>query len=405
MQRSWVMAFIVGSGLLAQTPPPEPPPAPPAPVEEAKPQESKPQEPKADEPAVKPEAQAPAPETKPPAPEVKAPAAEAKPFDQWRPSQRRYAFALDRAALAGHELGYYRSHPRAVEVRDALETLVKAKAELPEKAKDGLAPVETYLGKLYANHGLYDADGKKILMEGNWKGLQSVLRAAVKATARTEAAAGVKGLEARLARVRGLLFDAKVDAAAPTWAEPEVPAKGKKARKAKGPKAPDGFREQKDVFAYWVKQAMHYVDDTPQEVEIKGEKKKRLLPDPVQIKALSGLVTWADREELEVLRDPGMGWLDLRRLGTLPGADQGRLGHGLLAEAGDIAAAKAPEGAPAALPLLPVLQPVMGESKFSKGDEKRAILSEVKLLPPAASLAEQMAAFEKLGRSRDIDVK
>jgi hypothetical protein len=140
-------------------------------------------------------------------------------------------------------------------------------------------------------------------------------------------------------------------------------------------------------------------------VEIKGEKKQRLLPDPVQTKALAGLVTWTDRDDLEVLRDPGMGWLDLRRLGSLPGVDQGQVGLGLLAETGNIEASKGPEGAPGVLPLLPVLQPVMGESKFSKGDEKRAILADVKLLPPAATLAEQMAAFEKLGRTREIDVK
>jgi hypothetical protein len=47
----------------------------------------------------------------------------------------------------------------------------------------------------------------------------------------------------------------------------------------------------------------------------------------------------------------------------------------------------------------------MGESKFSKGDEKRAILADVKLLPPVATLAEQMAAFEKLGRSRAFEAK
>lgn len=401
MQRSWVMALIVGSGLLAQTPPPEPPPAPAptAPAPEAKPQEPKPETPKAPEPAeAKPAAQ----EAAPAAPVAKA-APEAKPFDQWRPTQRKYAYDLDRAALAAHELGYYRSHPKAIEIRDALEALVGVKDALPDKAKEGLAPVEAYLAAFYANHGPYDAEGKKVLMEGNWKGLRTLALAATKAGARTGDAA-TKGLEGRLARVRGLLFDPKVDAAAPTWAEPEA-AKGKKARKAKAPKAPEGFREQKAILAWWVKQAMHYVDDTPQDVEIKGEKKKRLLPDPVQTKALGDLVAWLDREDLDVLRDPGMGWLDLRRLATGAGADQGRAGFGLLDHAGDIVAAKAPEGALAALPLLPVLQPVMGESKFSKGDEKRAILADVKLLPPAATLAEQMAAFEKLGRSRAFEAK
>lgn len=394
MQRSWVMALIVGSGLLAQTPPPEPPPAPAptAPAPETKPQDAKPETAPAAAQEVKPAA----------APEAK-PVAEAKPFDQWRPTQRKYAYELDRAALAAHELGYYRSHPKAIEVRDALEVLVGTREALADKAKEGLVPVEAYLAAFYANHGPYDAEGKKVLMGGNWKGLQALARAATKAGTRTGEAA-TKGLEGRLARLRGLLFDPKVDAAAPTWAEPEA-AKGKKARKAKAPKAPEGFHEQKAVLAAWVKQAMHFVDNTPQEVEVKGEKKKRLLPDPVQTKALAGLVTWLDRDDVEVLRDPGMGWLDLRRLATVAGIDQGRLGFGLLEHAGDIAAGKAPEGSAGALSLWPVLQPVMGESKFSKGDEKRAVLADVKLAPPAATLAEQMAVFAKLGRSQAFEAK
>jgi len=55
--------------------------------------------------------------------------------------------------------------------------------------------------------------------------------------------------------------------------------------------------------------------------------------------------------------------------------------------------------------LLPTLEPVVGEAKFAKGEEKRAVLAEVKQGPAPASLADQMAAFEKQGRSREIEVK
>jgi hypothetical protein len=48
---------------------------------------------------------------------------------------------------------------------------------------------------------------------------------------------------------------------------------------------------------------------------------------------------------------------------------------------------------------------VLGDSKFVKGEEKRSVLVEVKQGAPAATLAEQMAAFERLGRSREIDAK
>jgi hypothetical protein len=377
MQRSWVMALIVASGLLAQTPPPEPPPAPvQTPVPEAKPAD------------VKPEAPAELKMEEPIPVEAKTP--DTKPFDLLRPSQRKLAYTLNRAALSAHELGTYRSHPKAVEVRDALETLVTAKADIPEKAQTAFPAIEAYLNKLRINHGLYDAEGKKILLDGTWKDLRIAARAAAKT--------GPKGLEPRLLKLKGLLFDAKVDATAPSWAAPEVPAKGKKAKAIKGPKAPEGFANQKAITALWVKRSQAWIENTPQEVEVKGEKKTRRLPDPVQTKALNDLLAWLEKDDLDLLRDPAFGWLDLRRLGAAPGA-------GLLAKATDIAASKEPEGAAGELSLLPSFEPVLGDSKFSKGEEKRTVLTEVKLGAPTTNLADQSAAFEKLARSRDYEVK
>jgi len=377
MQRHWVMAIIMASGLLAQAPPPMPPPAPvQVPAPEVKPAEVKPEVPAAP-------VQTPAPEVKPQAPE-------AKPFDQLRPTQRKLAYTLRRAALSAHELGYYRSHPKVLEVREALDALLQARLEIPEKAQTALPRVEAYLTMVRANHGLYDADGKKLLLEGTWKELQAAARAAAKT--------GPKGLEARLARLKGLLFDAKVDAMAPSWAEPEAPAKGKKTKAAKGPKSPDGFSEQKAVTALWVRRAKDWVENTPQEVEIKGEKKTRRKADPVQTKALDDLLAWLAKDDLDLLRDPAFSWLDLRRLGAVPGA-------ALLAKAGDISASKAPEGAAGELALLPTFEPSVGDAKFMKGEEKRTVLTEVKQGAPAANLAAQFASFEKQGRSREIDVK
>ena len=377
MRRHWVMAIIVASGLLAQAPPPVPPPAPAqAPAPEAKPGE------------VKPEATVAPVQT--PAPEVKPQSSEAKPFDQLRPSQRKLAYTLRRAALSAHELGYYRSHPKVLEVREALDALLQARLEIPEKAQTALPKVEAYLTRVRANHGLYDADGKKLLLEGTWKELQAAARAAAKT--------GPKGLEARLARLKGLLFDAKVDAIAPSWAEPEAPAKGKKTKAAKGPKSPEGFSEQKAITALWVRRAKDWVENTPQEIEIKGEKKTRRKADPVQIKALDDLLGWLGKDDLDLLRDPAFGWLDLRRLGAVPGA-------ALLAKAGDISASKAPEGAIGELALLPTFEPSVGDAKFTKGEEKRTVLTEVKQGAPAATLAAQYVSFEKQGRSREIDVK
>lgn len=353
--------------------------------------------------APKPEPK-PAPEPQPaaqvapaaaPAPAVETPAPANAPFDQWRPSQRKLAFMLNRAALAGHELGYFQSHPKSADVRSALEALLAVKADLPEKAATGIPAAEAYLAKVYAAHGLYAADGQKLLMEGSFKDLQKAAQAAGK----LKGGKAVKGLESKLAKLKGLMFDAKVDATAPSWAEPEAPKKGKK--KAKGPKAPEGFAAQKQVAIFWLKRAVPYLPNTRQELEVKGEKKSRLAADPVQVKAVNDLVAFLEQDDLAILRSPALAHFDLRRMG----AEAGRTGQGLLEAAAKVATGTAPEGPVGELKLLPRLTPVMGESKFSKGDEKRAVLGEVKLEAPAASLAEQMVELAKLGRSKDLEAK
>ena len=373
MKRNWVLAILVASGLSAQTPNPEPPTPPvqaPAQV-----------------PLPEPEP-APAPETKP---QESAPAvadSKASSFEQLRPSQRKLAYALYRSALCAHELGFYRSHPRSIEVREALQAFLKVKAELPEKAKASVPAVEAYLHSLQANHGPYTADGKKVLLEGSWRDLLAGARAASRL--------GVKGLEPRFQKIKGLLFDPKVDAVAPTWEAP-APGKGKKAKAAKL-RVPAGFVEQKAILALWLKRSEAWVENTTQEVEVKGVKTTRRLPDPAKTKSLADLVAWLDKEDLDLLRDPGFDWLDLRRLGVEPGT-------GLLAHADQIAASKGPEGPAGQLELLPAWEPVMADSKFGKGEEKRKVLAEVKQGPPAANLGDQMATFEKLARSREIEVK
>ena len=367
MKRTWITLALAAGLLTAQeTPKPEPSPTP-APV-----------------PAPAPAAQAPA----------EAPAPATAPFDQLRPSQRKLAYMLYRAALAGHELGYFQSHPKAPEVRSALEALVAVKADLPEKAAGALPAAEAYLGKLYAAHGLYAADGSKLLMEGSFKDLQKAAQAA----GRLKGAKAVKGLESRIAKLKGLLFDPKVEATAPGWAEPEAPKKGKK--KVKGPKAPEGFGAQKQVVAFWLKRAVPYLPNTRQEVEVKGEKKSRLAADPAQVKAVNDLVAFLEQDDLTLLRSPALAHFDLRRLSAEPG----RTGLGLLEAAPKVAAGAGPEGTPGELKLLAPLVPVMGESKFSK-DEKRAVLGEVKAEAPAPSLAAQMVAFAAQGRSKELEVK
>jgi hypothetical protein len=380
MQRSWVMAFIVASGLMAQDPTPAPPQVPPAPQAPEVKQDPKPE-------MVKEEAK--------PAMEMVKPS-----FDQLRPTQRKMAYGLYRAAIAAHELGYVRNHPKALELKETLESLLKVKSELPEKAQTAIPAVENYLSKFYANQGPY-AGGTKTLMEGSFKDLMRAAQAARKA--------GAPGMERQLAKFKGLLFDAKADASAPSWEATPEPT-GKKKRRVKANEAPYAFIQQRMVVTYWLKKASLYIENVRAEMDVKGEKKMRSVPNPVSTKAVNDLITWLDREdELAVLRDPAMAAFDLRRMGDFSGIekDPNALGNAMLALANSIASSKAPEGAASVLPLIPRLEPVLGESKFDKGGEdgKRATLSEVKLAAPAVSVNEQMLAFGQLGRSREWMIK
>ncbi len=348
------------------------------------------------------EAPAPAP-TPAPTPQ-EAPKAQAEPvkvaeefkiFEQLRPTQRKFHYLLWRAALAGHELGYYQSHPKAHDVKATLEELLSVKAQIPEKSAAAIPAVEAYLTKIYAAHGLYEG-GAKFKLDTTWKDLQKAAAAASKA--------GVKGLEGRLAKLKGLMLDAKVDATAPSWAEPEAP-KSKKAKKPKAPKAPEGFGAQKAIMASWLKKATGYVENVRAEVDVKGEKKMRSVANPEIAKPINDLITALEGEDLALLQNAGLAQLDLRRYQGVQGFEQGRLGQGLLAAAPKLAAGTAPEGAAGEWKLFPALEPVMGESKFSKDDTKRATLGDAKLGAASADLNAQMLLVAKLGRSRELEVK
>lgn len=309
-----------------------------------------------------------------------------KGLDQLRPTQRKFQYFLWRAAVAGHELAYFQSHPKAPEVKAALEALVAGKAGLDAKKGAALPAVEAYLAKVYEAHGLY-AEGAKFKLESSWKDLAAAARTV-----------GGKALEARFARLKGLLLDPKVDAVAPSWAEPEAP-KGKKGRKPKAPAAPEGFRAQKGMVIAWLKKALPYVENVRAEVEVNGEKKQRSVANPELAKPLAELIAALDGEDLALLRNPGLAHFDLRRLVSPEDAASGRLGQGLLAAAPKIASAAAPEGPTGPWRLMPVLETVPADSKFAKG-EKRIVLGDVRLAAAPADMAAQMAAVAAIG-SRD----
>lgn len=306
-----------------------------------------------------------------------------KGFDQLRPTQRKFQYFLWRAALAGHELAYFQNHPKAPEVKAALEALRAGRAGLDEKKGAALPAVEAYLAKVHDAHGLY-AEGAKLRLEASWKDLASTARAV-----------GGKALEARFARLKGLLLDPKVDAVAPSWVEPEAP-KGKGAKKVKAPTAPEGFRAQKGLVIGWLKKALPYVENVRAEVDVKGEKKPRTVSNPDIVKPLADLIAALEGEDLALLRNPGLAHFDLRRLVSTEEAASGRLGQGLLAAAPKIAAGTAPAGPAGPWRLMPVLEAVPSDSKFAKG-EKRIVLGDVRLGAAAADMAAQMAAVAAMG--------
>ena len=319
MQRAWIMAALVaGTTLFAQTPPPAPVPA--------------------------------QPETAPAAIEklgvdgrdlwlvpVGAPG-----FDKLKPTQRKLAYYLYRAALAGDEIAYLQNHPKALDIKNLLEGVWTKKDDLDEATRAGLGD---YLKLVWANHGNYSHTHATKFLPASLTFDQ--LKKAIQVAAKKGAKFSVKGGPlAELARLKPYIFDPKVDpievnqvpgqdpiatssnglydkgltlkdiealpAATQQQLNVRFARKGKKAV-AQVFKVGGVYGAQLDTVVYWLQKALPYVENDLVKVTLPdGTTKTRFEANPDQKAALEDLIAFFKTGDEATFKQHSVAWLKTR---------------------------------------------------------------------------------------------
>lgn len=134
---------------------------------------------------------------------------EADGFEELDLRQKRLAYYLYRAALAGNDILYFQNHRFAFEIKELLETVLLHSRGLPAETREA---VHDYLKYIWINHGQYDAlDGTKVRPNALD---EATLKAAVAELAnrgvRFVVAPG-ETLAEKLERLRPAMFDPEVE--------------------------------------------------------------------------------------------------------------------------------------------------------------------------------------------------
>ncbi|HJU83091.1 MAG TPA: hypothetical protein VJ600_02670, partial [Holophagaceae bacterium] len=315
MKRSVLMALVAGSSLFAQAPAPAPAPAPAAPKigelerlgENGR--------------------------------EMMILGVDAPGFDKLRPSQRKLAYFLYRAAIAGDEISYLQNHRYDLEIKNLLETLYAKKDLLDAETQVGL---DEYLKLVWANHGHYRfwEHNKFVPRLLTFDQLRKAAHTVQKKGAKFE----LKGesLDKKLARLKPHIFDPAVEPvlvndlpgqdpiatsasglydrgltlkdiqALPKEAQEQLNVRfAKKGRKAVAQVAKVGgaYGEQLANVAYWLEKALPYVEDVRAEVEKDGQKKVRFVPNPDQKEALEQLIDFLKTGDEATFKKHCVAWL------------------------------------------------------------------------------------------------
>ncbi|MBS1766926.1 MAG: hypothetical protein JST05_05930 [Acidobacteria bacterium] len=314
MQRAWIMAALAaGTTLFAQTPAPAP--APSAPV---------------------------APSIEKLGKDGRAMwlvPVDAPGFDQLKPTQRKLAYYLYRAALAGDDIGYLQNHPKALDIKHLLEGVWSKKDALDEATRDGLGE---YLKLVWANHGNYSHTHATKFVPANltYEQLKKAVQIATKKGAKFQVKGG--GLAA-LAHLKPYIFDPKVDpiqvnqvpgqdpiatsanglydkgltlasiqalpAATQAQLNVRFAKRGKKAV-AQPFKVGSVYGEQLASVVYWLEKAQPYVENELTQVTMPdGTVKTRFEANPDQKEALQDLIDFLKSGDEATFKKHSIAWL------------------------------------------------------------------------------------------------
>ncbi|HTL97467.1 MAG TPA: hypothetical protein VL181_01560, partial [Holophagaceae bacterium] len=310
MQRAWIMAALVaGAPLFAQTPAPAAPAS--APGIEKLGTDGR---------------------------EMWLVPVEAPGFDKLKATQRKFAYYLYRAALAGDEIGYLQNHPKALDIKHLLEGVWSKQDALDASTRAGLGE---YLKLVWANHGNYSHTHatKFVPASLTYEQLKKAVQTAVKQHAKFQ----MKGSPmAALAHLKPYIFDPKVDpiqvnqipgqdpvatsanglydkgltlkdiealpAADQQQLNVRFAKKGKKAV-AQPFKVGGVYGEQLDTVVYWLQKALPYVEDQMAKVTMPdGSTKTRFEANPDQKEALEDLIDFFKTGDEATFKKHSIAW-------------------------------------------------------------------------------------------------
>ncbi|HET6329746.1 MAG TPA: hypothetical protein VFF76_03070 [Holophagaceae bacterium] len=316
MQRAWIVAALAaGTTLFAQTPPPAPAPADAAPsIEKLGPQGR----------------------------EMWLVPVEAPGFDKLKPTQRKFAYYLYRAALAGDEIAYLQNHPKALDIKNLMEGVWSKKDALDESTRGA---VGDYLKLVWANHGNYShTHATKFVPAGlTYDQLKKAVQAATKKGAKFPFKGGAI---AELAKLKPFIFDAAVDPIQVNQVPGQDPIatsanglydKGltakdietlpqaqreqlnvrfaKKGRKAAAQvfKVGGVYGPQLDTVVYWLEKALPYVENQVGKTTLPdGTTKTRFEANPDQKEALEDLIAFFKTGDEATFKKHSIAWLKTR---------------------------------------------------------------------------------------------
>lgn len=266
-------------------------------------------------------------------------------FDKLKPSQKKYAYFLYRAAIAGHDIFYQQTHRTALEIRNLLEAIYEKREGLDPAAAAGL---EEYLKLVWVHHGQYDHWNHTKFTPRllTFEQLKAAAQHAKKKGASFDLAKG-ETLERKLARLKPHIFDAKVDPVQvnqtpgadpvatsavglydPGLTLKDIEAlpkadqeklnvrfglvrdkKGKRTVETQEFKVGGVYGQDLERVTYWLKKAAGYVDNTFVEVEKDGVKKLRSEPETNQKAALDQLIAHFETGDEAAYKAHTVAWL------------------------------------------------------------------------------------------------
>ena len=316
MQRAWIVAALAaGTTLFAQTPPPAS-----APAESASSIEK----------------------LGPGGREMWLVPVEAPGFDQLKPTQRKLAYYLYRAALAGDEIAYLQNHPKALDIKNLLEGVWSKKDALDESTRGA---VGDYLKLVWANHGNYSHTHatKFVPADLTYDQLKKSVQAATKKGAKFPFKGGAI---VELAKLKPYIFDAAVDPiqvnqvpgqdpiatsanglydkgltakdieALPAATQQQLNVRfAKKGRKAAAQvfKVGGVYGPQLDTVVYWLEKALPYVENQIGKTTMAdGTVKNRFEANPDQKEALEDLIAFFKTGDEATFKKHSIAWLKTR---------------------------------------------------------------------------------------------